>query len=462
MQNSRTFCNAIQRISDYSELPLDDNGHLASHWLVFPDGRCGDTVLAMWEENDHSGLREVAIMNNDLAKDSLDYNEDNCAAICLERGTPASHINIPLPEAVFHEQDGFPLEEWYFERCITVEIGFISYHHNEAIINWISPEGDRMFLSDLKYGESNTFWTNSRLGHKFEILDSVTGEVIKEHVAEFNSFNPIGDSATAIPREMTNEDQEVRNMFEMEHDRFRRIKRTFTEFGFNKGRLPDDVWGSMQTYYYNNRNHYTREEYENKGFTVNWYEVDPKFLGMPWGLKRYWQSRLLDVVQKWIGYNIPIENTDIYGIRKYERGARLLAHVDREATHAVSLIVNIAQFGIRKPWMVEIYDHADRLHEIEMAPGDIVYYESAACLHGRATPLDGDYYVNLFTHYRPVGDPEWFLKPNPQGTPEPLIDITGVEVPTLSPKGHVVRGPNDLYDYWKMVAPPGKHDKTEL
>lgn len=59
------------------------------------------------------------------------------------------------------------------------------------------------------------------------------------------------------------------------------------------------------------------------------------------------------------------------------QGARLLTHVDRQNTHAASLIVNIAQEGIKEPWMVEIYDFADRLHEIEMEEGDIVYYESA-------------------------------------------------------------------------------------
>ena len=35
-----------------------------------------------------------------------------------------------------------------------------------------------------------------------------------------------------------------------------------------------------------------------------------------------------------------------------------------------------------------------------MEAGDIVYYESAKCLHSRADPLQGGHYVNLFAHYR--------------------------------------------------------------
>ena len=96
-----------------------------------------------------------------------------------------------------------------------------------------------------------------------------------------------------------------------------------------------------------------------------------------------------------------LELTSIYGMRCYNEGARLWSHVDKTVTHAVSLIVNIAQFNVTEPWMVEIYDHDNRLHEIEMEPGDIVYYESAKLLHARTRPLRGagSYYVNLFSHY---------------------------------------------------------------
>ena len=164
------------------------------------------------------------------------------------------------------------------------------------------------------------------------------------------------------------------------------------------------------------------------------------------------------MVEKWVG--IPLELTDIYGMRRYEDGARLLTHVDREATHACSLIINVDQGGIREPWKIEIYDFADRLHEIEMEPGDIVYYESARCLHGRMQPLQGAYYVNLFAHYRPVGDPKWFLKPNPADNTPQMLDIGScqtdgskvecekADVPWLSPKLQTLKSGKDLYDFW--------------
>jgi hypothetical protein len=93
--------------------------------------------------------------------------------------------------------------------------------------------------------------------------------------------------------------------------------------------------------------------------------------------------------------------------------------VVRFETHAASLIVNVDQRGISPgdpSWPVEIMDLADHMHEVEMAPGEIVYYESARCLHARTQPLASGSYANLFVHYRPTGDPDWF-KAQHQGAP---------------------------------------------
>ena len=108
-----------------------------------------------------------------------------------------------------------------------------------------------------------------------------------------------------------------------------------------------------------------------------------------------------------------------------------------------------------------------------MFAGDIVYYESAKCLHARNRPLkgEGSYYVNLFTHYRPTtisgrGDPKWFDKPNPAGTPEPLIDVGECRLEGsiakcddsnigqyLSPSLFTATSGEDLFNWWKSVGP---------
>merc|ERR1711865_1090574 len=60
------------------------------------------------------------------------------------------------------------------------------------------------------------------------------------------------------------------------------------------------------------------------------------------------------LVSAWSG--VEVEQTSMYGLRQYQGGARLLSHVDRKPTHAVSLIVNIAQNNLANPWPVEVFD----------------------------------------------------------------------------------------------------------
>mmetsp|Transcript_39683 Transcript_39683/g.88822 ORF Transcript_39683/g.88822 Transcript_39683/m.88822 type:complete len:173 (+) Transcript_39683:329-847(+) len=63
-----------------------------------------------------------------------------------------------------------------------------------------------------------------------------------------------------------------------------------------------------------------------------------------------------------------------------------------------------------------------------MSPGELVYYESAKCLHARNQPLrHAKAYANLFFHYRPLGDPQWFQKPNKPHTPQPVDRQAHVE-----------------------------------
>jgi hypothetical protein len=68
----------------------------------------------------------------------------------------------------------------------------------------------------------------------------------------------------------------------------------------------------------------------------------------------------------------------------------------------------VAPKGEVAPWDLEIHDHQTEVPQlVAMEAGDMVFYESARCMHGRPEPLKGAYYVNLFAHYRPAGDPKW-------------------------------------------------------
>lgn len=117
-------------------------------------------------------------------------------------------------------------------------------------------------------------------------------------------------------------------------------------------------------------------------------------------------QRLLPMAERWIGNKIKLIGAQVYGIRKYTRGATLAQHVDHLRTHVISAILNIKQ-DVDEDWPLQIYDHDGRLHNIFLKPGEMIWYESAKLVHARAVPLNGSYFENIFVHYMPRAQ-QWY------------------------------------------------------
>lgn len=497
-------------ISSLSNLPFDENGHLASHVLAYPASYpCNSLIEAAINEQREMYAHIPIAVDGEAAKilfgDKLPPPPSDeaaatatppvtdvaqCPAVCLERGLDSYLVGYPLPEKYYNptENDDHASFRGFIgsSSCGRVEVSFINYSPKVLDLYWVDTDGTKHFQDKFERMEMNTQFITTYIGHRFVAEDPDTEEEIMDYTIEFNGN--VGVSNHVNVHEEMDIRQEVKSAMNDQWDEHLRVKRTFSPLGFAKGRLPEDVFGSMRAFYYNNRNppHRLMEEWDRKGIFVNYWETDCNLIMIPWSVKKIWQIRLKDAVQQWAG--VEIEQTDLYGIRQYEAGARLLTHVDRISTHAVSLIVNIAQGNLTNPWTVEVYDHADRLHEVVMHPGDIVYYESAKALHGRNTPLAGGYYANIFTHYRPIGDPKWYTKENPEGTPEPLMYVGKCELvgkvdeyssgsvqcenpaigPHLSPKMFTARSGDDLYEWWVSVGPTfddepkASDDRSEL
>jgi prolyl 4-hydroxylase len=103
--------------------------------------------------------------------------------------------------------------------------------------------------------------------------------------------------------------------------------------------------------------------------------------------------------EEWSGMRL-VESA-CYGIRIYQRGTFLYNHVDHTQTHIISSTICV-DHRLSSPWPLYVEDVAGNGHQIDMDPGEMVFYEGARLRHGRAYPLQGDYYASIFVHYRPV------------------------------------------------------------
>ena len=187
----------------------------------------------------------------------------------------------------------------------------------------------------------------------------------------------------------------------------------FTKIGFARSRLPDDVYQPVLEFWNKRKSadSFSKEGYA--GPVMNQFTAPTWMAHLPQRERQLLIDYFQKALSKWAGFDDPdkLQMTSLYGIRKYQRGAILHLHVDTCSTHVLSAIVNVdSQLDEGKDWPLQIYDHQGELHEFTMKPGDVVFYESAKCGHARRKPLPGEYYANLFIHYKPSGywNFDWF------------------------------------------------------
>jgi hypothetical protein len=185
-----------------------------------------------------------------------------------------------------------------------------------------------------------------------------------------------------------------------------RLAPHFTKIGFEKRKIPDDLWKIIKDFYDANKLNYAREKWPIDDTVVNFYD-SPSYMVHLDSIRSQIYEKMQPLLEEWSGVQ-KLDPTSCYGIRYYLRGAVLENHVDRLKTHAISAIINVDQDpNMSEPWLLEIFDHDRNVHHIEMQPGEMVFYESAACVHGRPTPFKGKYYANFFVHFAPQDRSIW-------------------------------------------------------
>jgi len=182
----------------------------------------------------------------------------------------------------------------------------------------------------------------------------------------------------------------------------------YTEVGFEKTRLSDDMMNFLLGFWNETMEHggieNLEEEYWPDGntYTNHWASAS-RIKSMNALHEPIWMF-VEEKVREWIPQAKSFSRSSLYGIRVYTSGSILATHVDRDPL-ITSAIINVGQ-DVDEPWPLEVYDHNGRAHNITMRPGDMVLYESHSVLHGRPFPLIGKYYANVFVHFKPLLDGE--------------------------------------------------------
>lgn len=68
----------------------------------------------------------------------------------------------------------------------------------------------------------------------------------------------------------------------------------------------------------------------------------------------------------------------------------------------ISFILHIDSSDDAEPWPILIEDLQGTTHEVTLTSGDLLFYESSKCFHGRPRPFNGSWYSSVFVHYYPT------------------------------------------------------------
>lgn len=182
-----------------------------------------------------------------------------------------------------------------------------------------------------------------------------------------------------------------------------------TTTGFKVVKCPDRAWNVIKEAYDLLKHTKTEEKFDGKENVIigDGNTSDLLSLDQVPTIRDIIHDELKPLHEEWCGE--ALEKTYVYGIRSYNKGATLIRHVDRIATHHISAIVIVDKDldcgcrqtkGAANDWPLEIEDHKGEVHKIYAEIGDIILYESAICKHGREEEFKGNWFRNFYVHYK--------------------------------------------------------------
>eukprot|EP00927_Polykrikos_kofoidii_P051629 TRINITY_DN45426_c0_g1_i1.p1 TRINITY_DN45426_c0_g1~~TRINITY_DN45426_c0_g1_i1.p1 ORF type:complete len:456 (+),score=50.07 TRINITY_DN45426_c0_g1_i1:145-1512(+) len=180
----------------------------------------------------------------------------------------------------------------------------------------------------------------------------------------------------------------------------------FTKQGYEIVRAPPSTFAWLRTMLHDSmKGSMQHESGENDQI---WGDI-PKLVDVGEAGRERLLAELKPMHEKWGG--VKLTPSTAYGMRVYVGGNSLTMHVDKLSTHIISSIFHVDR-DVDEPWPIVIEGLNGVTAEVALNPGDMLFYESSKCLHGRPRPLKGRWYASVFVHYRPSDWPSDISKNN--------------------------------------------------
>ena len=175
------------------------------------------------------------------------------------------------------------------------------------------------------------------------------------------------------------------------------MSKNFTEYGWGISKAPKPIVDKLKKRLHDGLNseakhHEGSDECLETNLLPYFFQDD--------GMNREILESLKPLHEAWIG-GVELVPYYAYGLRVYRNDSNLLMHVDKPDTHVISSILHVDHGENDEPWPLVIEDFNGNTNEVFLQSGDLLFYESSKCRHGRPKKYKGKFYSSLFSHYHP-------------------------------------------------------------
>ena len=177
------------------------------------------------------------------------------------------------------------------------------------------------------------------------------------------------------------------------------ISKNFTEYGWAISRAPKSIVQKLKNVLHEGMQ--SKEKGHERADVCLETNLLPYFIRNE-QMNQHILEKLLPLHEAWSG--VELVPHFAYGLRVYRNDSNLLMHVDKPDTHVISSILHVDHGVDDEPWPLVIEDFNGNTNEVFLESGDMLFYESSKCRHGRPKKFNGEFYSSLFSHYYPK---EW-------------------------------------------------------
>ncbi len=176
------------------------------------------------------------------------------------------------------------------------------------------------------------------------------------------------------------------------------ISQNFTEYGWGVTKAPKAVLEKLRKRLHNGLQRSDNDKPTEAPHICMETDLLPYLFDDP-QMNKEIVMEMTPLMEAWSGIELVPNNA--YGLRAYRNGTNLLMHLDKRKTHVISGILHVDHGENDEPWPLVIEDFHGNTNEIFLESGDLLFYESSKCRHGRPKKYNGEFYSSLFMHYYP-------------------------------------------------------------